>query len=157
MWRQGQDTGNVRAPLFSFFLFLFPPRLSWETDRGPRETDTQLNQDYNPEIWDITNVFADQLANDKQCVRVHFFLLFQGNWWLYWTSQGQKLWHTGAFWEKRAECCRHCCGHGCDKGNADSELVLSSPRGTAEGWCGYEYFSLLFFTLKIKCFVFFKE
>lgn len=151
MWRQGRDTGNFKAALFSFFLFLFPLSLSGQTDRQTdrelRETVTQLNQDYNPEIQDITSVLADQPANDKHCA-VHPPpqppLLFQGNWWLYWTSQGQKLWHTGAFWEKRAQCCRHCCSHGCDKGNADSELVLFSPRGAAEGWRWYECFSLFF-------------
>lgn len=50
MWRQGQDTGNVKAPLLSFSLFLFPLSLSRWTDREWRETVTQLNQDYNPKI-----------------------------------------------------------------------------------------------------------
>lgn len=48
------------------------------------------------------------------------FVIVSGRGWIYWPDKGQNLWHTGAFWEKRTQCCCHSCSHGCNKGNADS-------------------------------------
>lgn len=135
-----------------YFLFSFPISSQSESiDRQGAERDSHtIKSGLQPRNMRRDQRFCWSAGQwQTTCVCALFLLLFQGNWRLYWTSQGQKLWHTGAFWEKRAQCCRHCCSHGCDKGNADSELVLSSPRGTAEGWCGYEC-SSLFFSFKIK-------
>lgn len=65
-------TGHRKFQGCPIFIFSFPisSQPEWadrQTDRVRRETVTQLNQDYNPEIRDITSVFADQPANDKHC------------------------------------------------------------------------------------------
>lgn len=69
----GQETGNVRVPPFFPSLFLFPPCLSRETDSKPREADTPLNGDYNPEILDIPSVYAVLLDNVEENMFVCIF------------------------------------------------------------------------------------
>ena len=48
------------------------------------------------------------------------FVIVSGHRWVHLPSQGQKLWHTGALWEKGAKRCGHSCRHGRNKGNAES-------------------------------------
>lgn len=74
-------------------------------------------------------------ADERHHINVIFFFSIPclGHWWVYLPSKGQKLWHTGAFWEKRIECCRHSCSHGRNKGNAESVHLFCAGFG---GGCG---------------------
>lgn len=105
---------------------------------------------------------VQQLHNANEIHHVHvilfFFALCLGHWWVYLPSKGQKLWHTGAFWEKRTERCSHSCSHGCNKGNADSGHLFCTALGVRCSGIVNNVSSLLFLRpitfMKLWTFVF---
>lgn len=97
-----------------------------------------------------------ELTQSRSCSRhakepPHVFVLWlvPGYWWLYLPSQGQKLWHAGALWEKGVKCGRLRCCHGCNKGIADSQnffSVLFWPKNLSQGITHLILISLIFLT-----------
>lgn len=118
---------HVPPSLLSFFLCVWVRKHISESDRIKSKCRQEMQK--TPRwVW---HWWQDMF------IYTFFLVLFLGNWRLHRPSEGQKLWHTGAFWEKRAECRSHSCGHGCNKGNADS-FVFVLTRGHSGGalWVG---------------------
>lgn len=158
------DKGKDMSQSSSIRLFLstfFPPLCLCG-----RKWINELSEDQKPqnEMMQSSNTWNScpaitQCQWDTSCsCDSFFFALCLGHWWVYLPSKGQKLWHTGAFWEKRTERCSHSCSHGCNKGNADSGHLFCTALGVRCSGIVNNVSSLLFLRpitfMKLWTFVF---
>lgn len=158
------DKGKDMSQSSSIHLFLstfFPPPLFvWqEMDKWAfwRSKATEWNDAVKQHMKQLSSNYTMPMRY-IMFMWFFFFALCLGHWWVYLPSKGQKLWHTGAFWEKRTERCSHSCSHGCNKGNADSGHLFCTALGVRCSGIVNNVSSLLFLRpitfMKLWTFVF---